>query len=136
MAAEPARLHLRAESPADIAALSALLQDTTVRAADIAWEPRARRLTLIGNRFRHEDPRRPSRVRCGLVIAHITDAARRSWPGSGDSMLALLAIRADAENVHLHFAAGALIRLGVETLDLTLDDLSGPWKAVRRPVHD
>ncbi|MBS3961008.1 MAG: DUF2948 family protein, partial [Sandarakinorhabdus sp.] len=46
------RIHLRAESPADLALLSALVQDMAVKADDIGWLRTGRRLAFVGNRYR------------------------------------------------------------------------------------
>jgi len=48
-------LSLGAEDDDDLAVISAVVQDATVRVADLAWEPRRRRFTLMLNRFLWED---------------------------------------------------------------------------------
>jgi hypothetical protein len=142
MPAPSPALHLRAETPDDLPALSALLQDMALRAGDVAWDAGRRTLALVGNRFRHEDPRRPSRVRCGVTVAFATAARRRNWPTDPDTVLALLAITPDAADdepddsaLLLSFAAGVSIRLAVECIDVTSDDLSAPFGAAAVPRH-
>ena len=52
--AEPAPLRLLAEDPDDLAVVSAALQDAVAKVGDIVFEPRARRLTIVFNRYRWE----------------------------------------------------------------------------------
>ena len=47
-------LLLRAEDAEDLKILSACVQDMAVKAMDVAWEPKRRRLVLLGNRYRWE----------------------------------------------------------------------------------
>lgn len=129
------RLHLRAESGDDLPSLSALVQDMAVRAGDIHRDARARRLVLIGNRYRHEERKRPSRVRSALRFDFVDQVQRRAWPANPDQVLALLAVRADGEWLELLFGGGISLRVKAECIDLTLEDLSGPWGARARPSH-
>lgn len=135
-------LHLRAESPDDLPALSALLQDTALRAGDLAYDPHRRTLSFVGSRFRHEDPRRPSRTRVGVTIAFADAVQRRHWPADPATVLALLSITPDAADgepddgaLLLTFAAGVAVRLRVECTDVSLDDLGPPWGAAATPRH-
>ena len=48
-------IRLRAETPEDIAVISALLQDAVGETGRIAWAAKHRRFTLLLNRFRWED---------------------------------------------------------------------------------
>ncbi|QMW23464.1 DUF2948 family protein [Sandaracinobacteroides saxicola] len=127
-------LHLRAENPEDLPALSALVQDMVLKAGDVAFDARRRMLVLVGNRFRWED-RQASRVRSALRIGGVLKASQRRWPADGETVLDLLALTATADSLSLLFADDISIRLRVECIDLTLDDLSGPWGATRRPAH-
>jgi Protein of unknown function (DUF2948) len=127
------RLLLLAESDEDLQVISALTQDMAVRAADVAWQAKPRRLVLIGNRYRWET-REKTRVRSGLRFDGVLSARRRNWPG-GDAVLALLAIRKDGDHLLLDFAGGASIELHVEAVDVVLEDLTGAWGAKTAPDH-
>ena len=144
-------LLLRAEEADDLPLLSACTQDMAIRAADIGWLPRQRQLVLLGNRFRWENATRgpkhggdTSRVRSALRFDFVTAVQRRQWPADPDAVLALLAITFDDEDsgedsgdaLLLSFAGGAALRLTQEVLELTLEDLSGPWGARAIPDHD
>lgn len=134
------RLHLRAESPEDLAPLSALLQDMAVRASDIGWSQQGRRLAFVGNRYRWEaqtaDDGIQTRVRCALRFDFVDHVQRRDWPMATDTVMAMLAITLEPENeLLIIFSGGPMLRLKAETIDITLEDLSGPWGTPSVPRH-
>ncbi len=131
-AGDDARLLLLANALDEVPVISALLQDAVLRAADVAWEPRARRLTLLVNRFRWEAD--ATRVRCAFRVESVLRLQRRDW--SGDAVLDLLAVTVEGDEVLLTFAGGAALRARVECVDLILEDLGAPWPAARVPAHD
>jgi hypothetical protein len=130
---------LRAEAPDDLIILSACVQDMAVKSTDIAWQPRARRLTLLGNRFRWEDAvrkdGRPTRVRSVLRFDFVGAVRRRNWP-PGETVLSLLAVTFEDDGLILSFGGGAMLHLVQEVLDVTLEDVSGAWGASAMPDHD
>ncbi len=128
------RLRLRAEDAADLPPLSALVQDMAVRAHDIGFDRSARRLALVGNRYRWEKGDR-TRVRTGLSIDGVLTLQRRRWPHLSAATLDLLALRLEEGALRLDFAGGASIRLTVEDIDVTLEDLTGAWGARATPRH-
>ncbi len=138
-------LLLRAEEPDDLILLSACVQDMAVRAGDIVWQQRQKRLTLLGNRFRWESaslgPKKggtASRVRSALRFDFIEAVRRRNWPANPETVLALLAITFDDDEgaLVLTFADGVALSVRQEVLDATMEDLSGPWGASTVPDHD
>ena len=137
-------LLLRAEEADDLLVLSACTQDMAIRAAGIDWAPRQRRLVLVGNRFRWENANRgpkhggdTTRARAALRFEFVDSVQRRQWPADADAVLALLSITFDGDDaLLLSFAGGAALRLTQEVLDVTLEDLSGPWGALAIPDHD
>ncbi|MFN3643205.1 MAG: DUF2948 family protein [Gemmobacter sp.] len=143
-------LALRAEAPEDVAILSALVQDAVLPAADLRYERRKRRFALLLNRFRWEDRAaaersgRPyERVRSLLVIDFVLAAKTQGLPGrDGDTVLSLLAIAYEpgaegAGTLTLTFAGDGALRLAVECVDLTLTDVTRPWRAPsgKAPQH-
>lgn len=127
------RLHLLAETDADLPVISALMQDAAIFARDIAWQPRARRIVMIANRYRWE-ARQKTRVRSGLRIDNVLAARRRDWP-LDNVILALLSIRRDGDDLLLDFSGGAALRLTVEAVDMVLEDLTGAWGTKTTPKH-
>lgn len=141
-------LLLRAEEPDDLILLSACTQDMAIVARDIVWQPKQRRLLLMGNRFRWENaalgPKQggnATRVRSVLRFDYVATVQRRDWPLSPDAVLPLLAITFGEEGENgdeliLSFGGGAALRLRQEVLDMTLEDVSGPWRSSGIPDHD
>ena len=127
------QLHLLAESDADLPIISALMQDAALFARDIAWQPRARRVVLIANRFRWE-AREKTRVRSGLRIDGVLSARRKDWP-LDNVVLALLSIRREDDDLLIDFSGGAALRLTVEAVDMVLEDLTGAWGTKTTPKH-
>ena len=144
-------LRLRAESADDLAVISSLVQDAVGKAGDIAWMPRKRRLVMLVNRFRWEDSddaeqaHRPfERVRSAVTVEGVlTVRARGVSPADRDQVFDLLAIVFEpaegcAGTLTWTLAGGAEIAVEVECLDLTLADLTRPWKAkaAKAPGHE
>ena len=127
-------LALLAQDEADLPALSALLQDATLRTGDIAFEPRTRRLVLLVNRYRWEAPS-PSRVRAALRVETVQGISHRNWPMAREMVLGLLALRWTGAHLLLEFSDGISLRATCEVLDLLLEDLGAPWPASRQPRH-
>ena len=129
------RLLLLAQSPGDLPPLSALLQDATVRAADIAFDRRRRRLVLLLNRYRHESGG-GSRVRAALRLETVLAVQRRRWPAEPGAVLVLLALRVEDDRIDLRFGGDIALKARVEVTDIVLEDLAAPWPTERRPRHD
>lgn len=128
-------LLLRAEDAQDLRILSACAQDMAVKPVDVGWIPRQRRLVLVGNRYRWE-AQAPTRIRSALRFESVLRVERREWPDTPHAVLPLLAVTAEGEDqLLLAFGGGAALRLHVEALDVTLEDLSGPWGAMAEPQH-
>ena len=130
------RLLLLAQDAAELPLLSSLVQDATLRPLDIAWDTRAHRLVALIGRYRWE-AHDNSRIRTALRFDHVLRAERRNWPRDPDSaMLALLAMTLDGDLLTLAFSGGTTLRLTLEVVDVTLEDLTAPWPASRQPEHD
>jgi hypothetical protein len=146
--ATAAPLRLRAETPEDLAVVSALLQDAVAQTSEITWAPRHRRFSLLLNRFRWEDVpaaerqgRAFERVRAVLAIDGVL-AARSLGIDSADRdlVLELLALgfepREDGGGtLTLVFAGDGEIALEVECVDLRLVDVTRPYLARSLPRH-
>jgi hypothetical protein len=135
-------LHLLATEADEIATVSALVQDMTVKAGEAGYAPRQHRLVLLGNRFRWEAPEPPTRVRAALRFEHVLKVERREWPDEPHAVLPLLAITVEPGDgpdglprLILGFGGGAALRLTVDSIDLLLEDIAGPWGASAVPDH-
>ena len=127
-------LHLIAQSGDDLPALSALLQDATLRVADIAFDARGRRLACLVNRYRWEATE-PSRVRAALRIEGVEQVQRLRWPTDGAAVLALLSLTLEDGFLLLHFAGGPAVRVRAECVDVILEDMGAAWPTAHVPKH-
>lgn len=110
-----------------------------MRVADIAFDPRGRRLVFLGNRFCWETGR-PRRARTAIVASSLLLLQRRAWPQDPQAVLELLAIDGQVNEagatLFFHFAGGPALKATAECIDLLLDDLSPPWPTPRVPGHE
>lgn len=139
----PAPLRLLAEDADDLAVISAALQDAVGRIGDIAYDPRARRLTLALNRYRWESGGKArERVRTGLQLGGVLGVkSRKLRRDARGAVVVLLSITFEPGEspggaVVFTFAGGGDLRAEVECLDLILADVSDPWSTPRTPKHE
>ncbi len=128
------RLTLLGQSADDLPAISALLQDATLRAEDLAFDRRGRRLVLLVNRYRWESSI-PSRVRAALRLETVGAVQRQNWPTTPETVLNLLSLSQDGDWLVLTFAAGASLRARAEVVEVILEDMAPPWETGRVPQH-
>lgn len=138
----PAPLRLLAQDAEDLSVISAALQDAVAKIGDIAFEPKARRLTVAFNRYRWErDERTHERVRAGLQLAGVLGVKsrklRRDAKGAVVELLALGFEPGEAPGgaVVFTFAGGGDLRVEVECIEAVLADVSTPWPTPRTPTH-
>jgi hypothetical protein len=138
-------MKLAAADAEDLEILSARLQDAAGRLKDFAWLPKQRRFAAVVNRYRWEDAKgNGSRVRAGLHFDGVLKVESRNIKrGAPEAVVALLAIKfvpAGGEDpggvIELQLAGGGGFRLTVECIDANLSDLTGPWAAIAKPMHD
>ncbi|WP_246050536.1 DUF2948 family protein [Asticcacaulis tiandongensis] len=137
------RLRLLVQSEADVLPVSALLQDAALRGEDIAYDPKARTLTLRLNRFCHERGGKALRVVSALQIGDVTAIRSRGFnltkPPLGLSILSLSVTPAEAPScvIDVAFAGKAhpQLQIEVECLDMVLVDLAAPHRARSVPQH-
>lgn len=144
-----AHLRLRTESIADLAVISAFLQDAIVPVCDMCYLREDRRFVMVASRFRwereiHDEADEPmgdhERVLCALTFENVDTVRHRGFDRrAGGEFLNLLAIAAaESDNgvvARMTFAAGAAIRLGATHLSCHAADLGEPWPTPWRPNH-
>ena len=128
------RLTLLGQTADDLPAISALLQDAILRAQDLAFDRRARRVVLLVNRYRWEAGG-SSRVRAALRIETVEAVHRQHWPHAPDAVLNLLSLTQDGNFLVLVFSAGTALRARIEVVDIVLEDIAPPWTTRQRPRH-
>lgn len=146
-----APLNLGALDGEDLAVLSALAQDAVFPATEMQWRAGERRFALLVNRFRWEDApkaerrgRPVERVQTVLVVDNVLGVASQGIDRKdGDTILSLLSVTFEpgedgAGHVLLTLAGDGAIRLWVEALEVTLKDVTRPYKAPsgKAPTHD
>ncbi|MBI5942457.1 MAG: DUF2948 family protein [Caulobacterales bacterium] len=141
--AATAPLRLLAQDADDLAVVSAALQDAVAKIGDIAFEPKARRLTVAFNRFRWEGGGKSrERVRAGLQLGGVLGVqSRKLKRDAKNAVVELLALtfepgEAPGGAVVFTFAGGGDLRVQVECLEAVLADVSTPWPTPRAPTHE
>ena len=134
-----APLNLGALDADDLQVISSLMQDAVLPASEMSWRPKERRFALLVNRFRWEDDGRDrhgsERVQAVLVIDHVLRVASQGVdPRDQDTILSVLSVTFEAEDdgaghVLLTLAGDGAIRFAVEALEVTLKDVTRPYRA-------
>ncbi len=135
-------LMLRAFDAESVQVISALVQDAVFPASEMKWEKRARRVSVLLNRFRWEDrdaaerqARRYERVQSVLVIEDVTGVASQGIERrDADTILSLLSIGWEpgedgTGRLMLVLAGDSAIAVSVECIDLRLRDVTRPYLA-------
>lgn len=135
-------LNLGALEAEDLQVISTLVQDAVFPITEMSWRAKERRFALLLNRFRWEDQPgaekrgRPfERVQSLLVIDTVLGVASQGIDRSDkDTVLSLLSVHFDpgedgAGHVRLTLAGDGSIRLAVETLEVSLRDVTRPYLA-------
>jgi len=135
-------VYLKAEALEDLVVISTLAQDAVAQTSDMSWLKKKHRFAILLNRFRWEDAKAASksgrpfeRVQSMLVIETVLSVtAQNVDPADKSIVLELLGIsfepKADAAGiVSLTFSGDGAISMEVECLDVTLKDMSKPYKA-------
>ena len=145
------RLKLIAMDDEDLNIVSAHVQDAALRAQDIMFDKRTRKLALALNRYvwerdgriTGERRRTPERRRAMLHFERVRAVRSTGVKRDGEQVLSLLAIGFEptgaddaAGTVELTFSGDAALRLDVECVEARLLDTDASWAAVARPDHD
>ncbi|MEZ5956217.1 MAG: DUF2948 family protein [Hyphomonadaceae bacterium] len=139
-------LRLIAEDVGDLDVIGAAVQDALVRVGEISFDKKARRFTVMLNRFRWEtagDKGPYERVRSALSFDSVLGVkSRRVRADVEDALASLLSIGFIPEEeppggvVRLLLAGGGEIAIDVECLDAVLIDTGPTWPTPRRPDHE
>lgn len=142
-------LNLGALDAEDLQVISGLVQDAVLPVTEIRWQASKRRLGLLVNRIRREDPgsarqsgRPVERVQSLLVIDNVLGVASQGVERTDkDMILQVLTISfepgADAEGaVVLTLAGDGGLRARVEALEVSLRDVTRPYLAPSGKIPD
>jgi hypothetical protein len=144
-----APLNLGAEDEADLQVISTLAQDAIFPVTEMSWRASERRFALLVNRFRGEDRdtaeargRDYERVQSLLVVDNVLGVSSQGVDRKDrDLILSLLSVSFEAAedgagHVLLTLAGDGALRLSVEALEVSLRDVTRPYRAPSRHVPD
>lgn len=144
-----APLNLGAQDEADLQVISTLAQDAIFPATEMSWRAAERRFALLVNRFRWEDRataeargRDYERVQSLLVVDNVLGVSSQGVDRKDkDLVLSLLSVAFEATedgagHVILTLAGDGALRLSVEALEVSLRDVTRPYRAPSRHVPD
>jgi Protein of unknown function (DUF2948) len=135
-------LRLLAQDSADIAVVASLLQDAVILRQDMVFDRQRRHFVMLVQRYRWEQDKTRTRVRSALKIDFVDVAKVR---GTLPDVLSLLDITAtrhsdDADDpsmiLTLLFSGSLTLKFEVDSLSVSLEDITGPWSTNRTPQHD
>lgn len=139
-------LNLGALDADDLGVVSSLVQDAVFPITEMVWRARDRRFALLINRFRWEDEGKdrhgPERVQSLLAVDNVLQAASHGIDRSdSDVILSLLSVTFEpgedgAGQVLLTLAGDGAVRLQVEALEVTLKDVTRPYRATSGKVPE
>lgn len=143
-------LRVTAQDAEDLRVISALCQDAVLPATEMRWDRRRRRFAVLLNRFRWEDraaaeaARRPYERARALMVVEGVLAVRSFGIDRKDADLVLSLLSLDwaagedgAGTLTLVLAGDGAVALSVEALDLSLQDVTRPYRApsAKAPSH-
>ena len=144
-----APLNLGAQDSDDLQVISTLLQDAVFPASEMSWRAADRRFAILLNRFRWEDRsaaeargRAYERVQSLLVIDNVMGVASQGVDRKdADTVLSLLSIAFEpgedgTGHVELILAGDGGLRLSVEALEVSVRDVTRPYRALSGHVPD
>lgn len=143
-ARSPPLLRLLVQDAEDLTVASAVLQDAIAHVGDIRYEPGARRLTMLFNRYRWEATCAAGACERVYTALQLGDVARVRHRGvqceARGALVSCLAVdfepgEAPGGAVVLRFSHGGDLRVEVECVDAVLADVSEPWPAAHAPAH-
>lgn len=143
-------LRLKAQDAGDVQVISAVLQDAVFPITEMRFQARQRRFAILMNRFRWEDAgnaqkraRPVERVQSLLTVEDVVKVATQGIDRQDkDTVLSLLSVTWEAGEdgtgrLVLTLAGDGGLALDVEALDVTVRDVTRPYRAVsgRTPDH-
>ena len=150
------KLKLLGRSVDDVEVLSALLQDSIIPGADMAFDRKLEEFVFVANRFCWElkpsaevtgsdgKPLHKRRL-CGVRISHVRSIQHHKWPHKRHlALFNLLALRhmdmaeqADKRAVlQFELSGGSCLRLKIDEIDIALEDLDSGYPTILQPEHD
>lgn len=139
-------LKLLALDEEDLDVISAHMQDSVFKVGEVSFDSRLGQFALTANRFVWETASSKGKAferrKAALVFKRVTGVKSTGVDRRNkDAVLDLLAIRFEKNGegpegvVELMLAAGGVVRLDVECIEVQLADIGGAWETRSRPQH-
>lgn len=134
-------LKLRAVETSDIEVIASAIQDAIFQVGQTRYDASSRSFTLRLSRYRHEVDT-PQRIECGFRFDGVMSVQSHGIETDKSEAYAVIlglgfeTTDAPAGQFNLLLAGGGVIRLSVESIDLTLADRGEPKPTKRVPKHD
>jgi len=132
--------------PDDLTVIASLTQDAVFPVTEMSWRAKERRFALLLNRFRWEDTGRDrhgaERIQSVLAFDNVLRVASNGIDRSDrDVVLSMLSVTYEPGQegggaLLLTLAGDGAIRLEIEALDVTLKDVTRPYRAPSGNVPD
>jgi hypothetical protein len=137
-------LRLIARDAEDLQVIAALAQDAVLPASEMRFDRTRRRFAMLLNRYRWEGPQKGERVQAVLAVEDVMEVKRQGPdPRDPDMVLSLLTLAfVPGEDgtgaVEMTFSGDGALRLSVEALEVTLRDVTRPYRAPsgQEPQHE
>ncbi|MEM9809828.1 MAG: DUF2948 family protein [Pseudomonadota bacterium] len=140
------KLALIAADQDDLQTMSALLQDAVLKIGDAAYVESNRRFAFVTNRYLWELAQKNPfgsgyRVRAGVHFDDVQAVRVKNVRlDAKDAVVKILNTAyvgsEDGGTITITLSGGGVIALDVEAINATLQDLSEPWRASRKPKHE
>ncbi len=136
-------LNLMAADEQGLAIISACLQDSLTRLADMSYQKRRRRFVAMFSRYRWEDnnsQNKGQRVRAGVHFDGVSGVRAQGLDlNDVDGLLDILALTSEPSGegfeITMIFAGGGAIKLDAECIDVFLSDIGAVWDTANQPDH-
>ena len=143
---EVQNLKLIAKTDEDVRVISAHLQDSIVKTADVANLKKNRIFLMQLNRFMWEDVekgvfRKNKRIMCVVKIDNIISVSSKNInQDNKERFLDFLAIETEempdkTYEMKIIFSGDSVIKVNAEVIEVTLDDQGTPWDTKTKPKH-
>ncbi|WOI53782.1 DUF2948 family protein [Parvularcula sp. LCG005] len=139
-------LALMAADREDLDVVSAVLQDSVAKVGDVAFLPDQRRFALVANRFVWEEGANKTkgpftRVRVGVHFDDVLSVRTKSVRLDAKSAIVdILSVTyhggEDGGTITLTLAGGGIVALAVDAINVTVRDISEPWRTQSKPDHE
>ena len=146
-------LYLGAVTPEDLEVISSILQDGIFFVKDLAWLKKKRQVAVLINRFRWENKSaytmnktNPERVRSLLIVDNVLNVSSKGIDSSDRNAplnLLKLDLNQSKNSIFLTLLLSdfGAIRCEVEALELSIKDVTRPYKAMsgkipNHPMND